>query len=338
MKRKNIFLSVLLSIFLLGIILTVTGIACGGRLYSFQAEKMINEKDYQNETTQLTEEEAAAIRGIDFKAQTGQLQIVSGDNFSISGDGYYKSYFDDGIWHIETAKYSTSLSILSHTIELPNFWKLGNGNHKNIISIPANVVFESANIQAAAGELNADLISSDYMSIKVGAGEIKIKELKAEDLTVKIGAGESVISKLNVSESCNAKIGTGELTLGDKKFPSGTNTIANLNGKCALGEMNISGKLTGDAELKVSTGQMDLLLDGQKSNYNISTESDLANINFKQQKDNLNENDSDVQNDDENDTNSNDGTSDAISSEENEHFGNLDLKCSLGEISVYFRP
>lgn len=316
MKNKNLFLILLLFIFLVGIVLTITGIAFGGRLYSYQIEAEdtnFDSDDYQSSPTTLSTEDADSIKGIDFDIQTSSVNIVAGDNYSISGQGRYKSYVENGIWYVKTKSRKAHITFLTHTIDIPYFWNHEEKYNINTITIPSDSNLNTADIKVSAGSLNGDKLSADDIILKIGAGSLKLNQIAAKDLNVKVGAGEAVFDNITVTGSCDAKVGAGQIELGTENIPSGINTIANLQGKCSAGEMDIVGKLTGNADLDCSTGDMDLLLDGTRANYSIKSNSSLGDI--------------DVDDDDD----------PFVSEKNNEHFGNLTLKCSLGEISVEFQ-
>lgn len=336
MKKRNLFLIILIPIFLIGIACILAGIALGGTLFSYQLKTDGDEDGYQTEATTLSTTEAETIRGLDWDIRTSEVKVVIGDSYSISGSGHYKSYVENGIWHVKTKKWGAQITFLSHIIDIPNFWNHTNTS-KNTITIPADVSLETANINVAAGTLTGEALSADDVTLKIGAGESKLEQMTAKNLSVKVGAGTSTLKKLQISDSCTAKVGAGEIVLGSKNIPAGTNVIANLEGKCAAGDMTVTGKLTGDARLQCSTGGMDLLLDGCSSNYNIQSEGTLGDINIDITK-NTDE-DWDFGDDDElrpDNTMTPDATA-GPDTNDRSRFGNLSLKCSLGDINVNFQ-
>lgn len=103
------------------------------------------------------------------------------------------------------------------------------------------------------------------------------------------------------------KVGVGNLELGKTNTDS---NIHNLNSETAMGNTEITGKLTGNSTLKCSTGNLDLTLAGRKSNYSFSTNTTMGDITF--EKDSQSENTS------------------------TENYGDVTLKCSMGAITVDF--
>ena len=162
--------------------------------------------------------------------------------------------------------------------------------------------------QGAAGECRIKTpLTAGQTTIKIGAGALSATQLQSERLNIKIGAGEGIIDNLQVTDQCTAKVGVGNLELGK------TNTVSNihnLNSETAMGNTEITGKLTGNSTLKCSTGNLDLTLAGRKSNYSFSTNTTMGDITF--EKDSQSENTS------------------------TENYGDVTLKCSMGAITVDF--
>lgn len=321
MKKNNYFLSTLLVVFLVGILLTVVGICSGGRLFSYEitTEDEKNTKTTSGATT-LSDADASTITGLDFNFKAHSAKIVMGNQFEISGKGNYESYVKDGIWYIETKYPRAYVRFLSRKIEIPAFWNGWDEDEGEFtITLPADTHFTTADIKLAAGNLHGDALSSNKINFKVGAGELKFKEISAKELTTKVGAGEASFNEFSIEESCDIKVGAGEIYFGSEDNILSENVIANLNGECAAGEIYIAGKLTGDADLDCSTGEIDLLLYGNRNDYSINTSGALAEINIDDSAENKNENSSLDNN-----------------TENKEQFANISLDCSLGEINVEF--
>lgn len=311
MKIKPFFLAILLPIFLIGVLLTVIGIAMGGTLFSYTVDTDPG-KGYQSGIVSLTSEETANLKNIDWNFSTSSVEVITGDHFEISGDGIYQAYIKDDTWYIKTKKRTARLTFLTHNIEIPHLWNWGwNDSSNNTIMIPRDTSFQSANIRIAAGGLAGDVLKADNLDMTVGAGECDWQQITAKTLTVDVGAGSSVIDQLTVTDNCQAKCGAGELVLGKDDYTK-TNIIHNLQGDCTAGELDVSGRLTADSSLKCSMGEIDLNLDGSRENYTISQSANMGEI----------------------DINGNDTSN--LSGTDTELFGNLSLKCSMGEISVDF--
>ncbi len=314
MKKRNIFLIVLSGIFLIGILCIIAGIMMGGTLFSFHINPKTSSETYtERGSMTLSDNEASQITGFDFDIKAQEVVIRSGESYGIetkndNENNRYHSYIKDGVWHVETPDNANAdVTVLDHTIQIPFGHRITN-NSLYTITIPSDVTFDKANISLAAGacRINTPLIAEQSI-IKIGAGDLRAKDLQAKKLTIKIGAGEGIIEKLQVTEYCTAKVGVGNLELGKK---SSSSDIHNLVSKTAMGNTEITGKLTGSSTLKCSTGNLDLTLAGAKSNYSFSTSAAMGDVTFK--KDSSSENTS------------------------SENYGDVTLKCSMGAITVDF--
>lgn len=318
MKKRNYFLSTLLVIFLVGILLAVAGLCSGGSLISYQVEQNENENgEMISGTTTLSDTEAQSIIGLDFNFKASSAKIINGNHYSIESSGHYKSSVKDGIWHVETTYPKAKLTFLARKIEIPAFWNgWGDDEEEFIITIPSNNDLTTADIQLAAGELNGDSLCADTVSFKIGAGELDFKELNAKDCKIKVGAGEAAFQEYLIEESCDIKVGAGEIEFGSEDVILSENVITDLKGECAAGEIYIAGKLIGDTDLDCATGEIDLLLDGSRSNYNINTSGAMSEINVDDSSD------KNVQSD--------------FEENKKEQYADISLDCSLGEINVKF--
>lgn len=330
MKKSNIFLFTLSCIFLIGILCTIIGISLGGRLFSFKLDTEDSTgTQYTSGPIALSEEETADIRGIDFDVNANTMHVVLGDSYKIETNAsHYTSSVKDGIWHVETKLEVATITFLSHSVRIPAFWRnwWHHDTHSDdseflyTITIPSDAKLETAKLSVAAGELTVfDKISADYVTLSIGAGDASVQEIDAKELNFKVNAGDGTIKKLQISDKCHAEVNAGKLTLGDDEdFTASQILINNLTGKTAAGDMTICGRLTGNCDLTCSTGDVDVLLDGIPQNYNFNTNSNLGDIDI------------------ENDVHDNRNHSDHSS--ETEIYGDIKLKCNMGDLSVEFAP
>lgn len=322
MKKKNYFLSALLVIFLVGILLTIAGVCSGGRLFSYRVDSEdVAASEMTFGSTIISDTDAKNIIGLDFDFKAHSAKIVEGNQYCVESNGQYESYVKDGVWHIETRYPKAHFTFLSHKIEIPAFWNGWDEDEKEfIITIPDEAHFTTADIKLAAGNLNGDILTADNITFKVGAGELDFKKLVAKELNTKVGAGEATFREFLIEESCDIDVGAGEISFGSEDSILGENIITNLNGKCAAGEIYIAGRLLGDADLDCSTGEIDLLLDGCRNNYNMNTSGALTEINIDDPSASHNHSSS--------------NENDLIKCKE--QYADIALDCSLGEINVEF--
>ena len=318
MKKRDKFLLALSCIFLIGILCLIAGISMGGTLFAFRLNQNINPKYTQNGTFTLSEKDSGLITGIDFDFHCQDITIQRGDTCSIQPDddtdsleSKYYSYVKDNVWHIETPNSSNAtITFLDHTVRIPFLSKNWDSDVSYTITLPLEKHFDRANISIAAGDCEIDdALTADNTTLKVGAGSLDMTGLTAKQLSIKIGAGDGTIDKIHVSDHCTTKVGVGDLELGDTDNSPSENKINNLNSKTAVGNTDIAAKLTGTNQLECATGDLSLLLPGSKSNYNFTSHSSMGDICF------------------------GDSTKDDSSTDV---YGDISLKCSLGDIDVDF--
>ena len=118
--------------------------------------------------------------------------------------------------------------------------------------IPADTVFEKANIITGAGRLTVDSLSASTMNFELGAGEVTIDTLVAtSDIDIDGGAGKITISG---------------------------GTLHNLDLDMGVGQLNLTATLTGNCSLNSGIGEMNITLLGSKDDYKLELEKGIGNI------------------------------------------------------------
>lgn len=109
------------------------------------------------------------------------------------------------------------------------------------------------------------------VKIEAGAGKINIEKLITENLVFELGAGETKIENLNVLKECEIKGGAGKVNI-----KSGT--INNLDLDLGIGETIVTSTLTGKNEINAGVGNLDINLNGEKEEYQITANKGLGAI------------------------------------------------------------
>lgn len=309
MKNKSTFWIILGCLFIAGVALSGIGIYMGGRLFSFHFHN-IKDKGYQNSPLTLTEEEADSIDSLDFDFNASEVTILKGDEYTISGNGYYKSDVDDGVWNIKSTMSSWNISFLSHHINFPNFWSDFTNNHKITVTLPEET-FEEIKFRTSAASVKVESLNCKNADIKTEAGSMHCDVLETDNLTLKTGAGDTVIHSIQVSEQADVKLSAGNIVLGKEGFTT-TNSINNLSLKTGIGNCNLNSKLTGSNKLKCSTGNLSVNLAGSRSNYNISSSSNIGDVDI------------------------DDSETHGADNSDSELYGSIEIKSNLSDIDIDF--
>lgn len=184
--------------------------------------------------------EGETITGISFEFAVGEVEINTGNTMELAVTDMFENAISasvrDGVWYI-TDSLLDSGSV--HSDYSPDI----------TITLPADAVFEQADIYLAAGLLSADELSAKKMKLEVDAGSLKIFELVAENsLMVKNGVGEV---KVYDTKARNLSIDNGIGAIILDGAISGYNEV-----KCGIGEVKLSltDRETVDFNYKVECG------------------------------------------------------------------------------------
>ena len=118
--------------------------------------------------------------------------------------------------------------------------------------IPADAVFERANIITGAGRLTVDSLSAATINFELGAGEVTIDTLvAASDIDIDGGAGKITISG---------------------------GALHNLDLDMGVGQLNLTSALTGESDFDLGVGESNITIIGNKDDYRLDIEKGLGNI------------------------------------------------------------
>ena len=177
------------------------------------------------------------INVLDVKINAADFQIKQSEAFSVESNLKHLTVEDkDGVLTIkETKKFGSTYTGAILTLY-----------------IPANTVFEKANIVTGAGRFTVDCLSADNMNFELGAGEVTINSLVA-------------------TKSADIEGGAGKITIAD-------GTLHNLDLEMGVGQLNLTAALTGDCNLDSGIGEMNITLLGNKDDYKLVLEKGIGNI------------------------------------------------------------
>lgn len=111
----------------------------------------------------------------------------------------------------------------------------------------------------------------DGVSIDAGAGKVEIDNLSTKILEFDLGAGKTGIKNLIVLNSAEIDGGAGEITISN-------GSINNLDLDTGVGKCTLISELTGHSEIDVGVGKLDITLLGNKENYRVIAEKGIGNI------------------------------------------------------------
>lgn len=253
MKQKRLFWSIMGICILIGCIMVVIGIAMGGRMnhldsnYVTVGDKVVSyhAEDHDTGSDSVHSSEYDNVKNLDFDLSMGDVSIVEGDGFAISGSEIISEISEDGeTWKLKSPKRKWHHWFTNHA---SGEWK---------ITLPRNHQFERVSINFAAAEIEIETIAADTLVIKGGAGEADIDIMRVRDsLDLQIGAGEIQIAGGDIDGNSRIKCGAGSLDM-------------------ALSHMK--GSVTVDCGM----GSIDMDLPGHRKEYTIKSQSSLGSVNI----------------------------------------------------------
>ena len=180
---------------------------------------------------------SADIHSLEVKINAADFTIKQGGSFSVESNLKHLTVEDkNGVLTIkETKKFSSTYTGAVLTLY-----------------VPADTVFEKADIATGAGRLTVDRLSANKMNFELGAGEVKIDTLIAtSDIDIDGGAGKITISG---------------------------GALHNLDLDMGVGQLNLTSALTGESDFDLGVGESNITVIGNKDAYKLDIEKGIGNI------------------------------------------------------------
>lgn len=314
MKKKSLFLIITSSILGLGVILILIGLAFGGKIYSFSIGRntKVSTKSVSHELPAISLSDTKDIQSLDFDLSANNIEIKTGNEFSIQGSRLSENTVKDGVWTIKSyySDYFYNFEIFGLNLPIPRFQNNKKDYEKLIITLPQNITLQEVSIEASAAKLNIDLLKCETFDLDVSAGDASIQSLFANASDISVSAGELDIEQYQIAKSADIECSVGDLTFGKKRYAK-ENVCSNLDVTCSLGDADIYGKLTGNTSIECSLGDTTLYLAGGQKNYSVNhSSSSLGDVTY--------------------------NTEHGSSSDSDEVYGTLDVDCTMGDIDIYY--
>lgn len=180
---------------------------------------------------------SADIKSLEIKINAADFTIKQGESFSFESNLKHLTVEDkNGVLTIkETKKYSKTYTGAVLTLY-----------------VPADTVFDRADIITGAGRFTVDQLSARTMKFELGAGEVTIDTLIATTaIDIDGGAGRITISG---------------------------GALHNLDLDMGVGQLNLTSALIGDSDFDLGIGESNITVIGNKDNYKLDIEKGIGNI------------------------------------------------------------
>jgi len=221
--------------------LLIVGIV-SGIYFAGAAIISIFEDDGNEEIGEIEEmilDEGARPSRLDVEIAAAEVTVKAGDTLKI-----------------ETNNSRISCSVKGNTLKIVEeghglFYK-GNNKSVLIITLPEDLIFDEADIEA-------------------GAGRLLIESLSASELSLDLGAGETVIDSLSVSGETEINAGAGRLKINSAE-------IGHIEVNQGVGELDVTVLVKNGGEFNCGVGSVTINLVGGKDDYSVNVEKGLGEI------------------------------------------------------------
>ncbi|MBR3837981.1 MAG: DUF4097 family beta strand repeat protein [Clostridia bacterium] len=180
---------------------------------------------------------SSKIQSLEVKINAADFTIKQGESFSVESNLKHLTVEDkNGVLTVkETKKFAHTYTGAVLTLY-----------------VPADTVFEKANIITGAGRLTVDSLSASTMNFEFGAGEVTIDTLVATSgIDIDGGAGKITISG---------------------------GALHNLDLDMGVGQLNLTAALTGKSDFDLGVGESNVTVIGNQDDYKLDIEKGIGNI------------------------------------------------------------
>ena len=245
----------LLILTIVGILLTATGLALGGaqkELYIDMAGIHLNES---LKTIETVKTDIGEITELEISAASSNIKIIPSDTYgfklnSYSNNNWFEYTFENGKLEV-TQKHRFSWNILNlmfnfkiDTIE---------------IYLPKDAALKNTDIKVTSGNLNADGLDCDDISVKMTSSTISMKEIVSKTISLACISGTVTLS------DCSADKFDFDFTSSQLTATGIQSKAMTLNG--ISGDATIDGQIQGNTKINVVSGAINLNISGSKENY-----------------------------------------------------------------------
>lgn len=204
-----------------------------------------------------------------------RVDSVSKENSEILTSGEIEKYFENNqINSMKIELYYSNLIIKE-------------GNNFYVEANTSNIEYKQNNNQLVVKEKNANLFNTNNqrnititvpmdkmlnsVSIEAGAGEIQINKMSTQNLNLEIGAGKVTIQDLQVTQKAKIEGGAGKV-----EILSGE--ITDLDLDMGVGDFTLSTTLYGNNKIDAGIGKLELTLSNGLENYIIRANKGVGSI------------------------------------------------------------
>ena len=262
--KKKLKLIIPIIIFALGISLCIIGLAMGA---VGDYKKNLELNDFEANIP------VSNIFNLDINVPIADINIISSNDvndFYISASNITKNFLEYSTTD-NTLKLTYDTKKWYHTVLLPGYW---NSDGLIEIYIPAKLNLKDVEISSEYGNTKVNYLTAERVFIDCGNGDNQIKNLTCDYTEINNKSGD--INAMNI-----------EANSVDLNFTSGNSVFTNFVSDSVIinnkrNNMQISGMIKGDSSIKTDSGDVNLTLYGEKSDYNFKVIDGDTTVNGKE--------------------------------------------------------
>lgn len=215
-------------------------------------------------------------------------QVKSEESVSFPADSFRKLDLELGactLYLQESADdqiyFSVEGSVLRHyyrtegsTLYIRNAGKVklsGKHDDKVYLSIPADFVFDEADVIIGAGMLKGDALRAGDLSMEAGAGGCSLNEISGNEVSLDVGAGMIETKILDAAE-LKLNVGAGEFRL------KGVSVTRELDLELGMGNAEIDGSVTGNMNVDCGMGNVKMHLTGSEDDHAYEVDCGMGSV------------------------------------------------------------
>lgn len=177
------------------------------------------------------------VRSLNVHIRAAEFSLVTGQTFSV----------ESNLKHLKVTEQDGVLQITETEKAIQNYT-----DAKLVLTVPADTVFERADLTTGAGKVTVDTLSADTLRLDFGAGAVRIGALFATSCAELDG-------------------GAGELTVSD-------GALHNLTGDMGVGRVDIRAALSGNCRLDLGVGESNLTVLGARRAYSLDMDKGVGRL------------------------------------------------------------
>jgi len=277
-KFTKAVLSISAACMVMGLVLSCVGFASGGA-----APIALGWRDGRRVMIPLTyhmEEKtsdfaADKVDSLSVDADACTIRIVEGSKLSVSVS------YDPEIWEYNTELNSGTLSVVLHPYTgfigvNPLFNYSADRAAAIVITVPDDFEFDQVYVDADGLRIELGTLICKNLDLSFSAADVSSDNLVCETINLKVDAGYITLDSVTATQSAVI-----DLTAGSINFSN--SNLHDMSFKMNAGNMEYSGKLSGNNSIKVTAGRANFNLTQPSSDFGFSCMADAGSITINDQ-------------------------------------------------------